>query len=66
MKIKVSMHGADQSTGFPGEANELRWFLLPSEAKDLYRKRIGLDQLKKSPFRIRQNIEMSNVEIARV
>ena len=37
LNIKVSMHGSDQSTGFPGEAHQLRWFMLPSEAKELYR-----------------------------
>ena len=33
-----------------------RWFLLPSEAKELYRKRIQFEQIKSSPFQIRSEI----------
>ena len=39
-----------------GEAHELRWFLLPSEAIDLYKKRTTFEQIKKSPFIIRNKI----------
>ena len=34
----------------------MRWFLLPSEAIDLYKKRTTFDQIKKSPFIIRNKI----------
>ena len=44
------------ATRFKGEAHELRWFLLPSEAIDLYKKRITFEQIKKSPFIIRNKI----------
>ena len=69
--LKVRGDGADQTSGFlgnfdsfykslilfyPGEAHELRWFLLPSEAIDLYKKRVTFEQIKKSPFSIRTKI----------
>ena len=47
---------SDQSTGFQGEAHELRWFLLPSEARDLLRKNKLFENLKKSPFIVRKSI----------
>ena len=40
--------------------NLFRWFLLPSEAKELYRKRIQFDQIKSSPFQIRNEITFSS------
>lgn len=40
--------------------NWFRWFLLPSEAKELYRKRIQFDQIKSSPFQIRSEISFSS------
>ena len=69
--LKVRGDGADQTSGFLGklssffiqkinfglgEAHELRWFLLPSEAIDLYKKRVTFEQIKKSPFSIRTKI----------
>lgn len=50
------MHSADQSTGFQGESHELRWFLLPSEARDLFKKNIKVENLIKSPFFVRKEI----------
>ena len=53
---KVRRQDNDQSTGFQGEAGELRWFLLPSEARDLFKKVIKFENLKKSPFIVRKEI----------
>ena len=39
-----------------GDAHELRWFLLPSEARDLFKKNIKFENLKHSPFFVRQTI----------
>ena len=53
---KIRTQNADQSTGFQGEAHELRWFLLPSEARDLVKKNIKFESLKQSPFHVREQI----------
>ena len=53
---KVRTQNADQSTGFQGDAHELRWFLLPSEARDLFKKNNIPENLKSSPFRVRTEI----------
>jgi len=54
--MKVRGAGGDQTSGFVGEAHELRWFLLPSEAIDLYKRRVKSENIKPSPFTIRQRI----------
>ena len=54
--MKVRGDGADQTSGFLGEAHQLRWFLLPSEAIDLYKRRVKAENIKSSPFTIRQRI----------
>ena len=64
---KVRRQDNDQSTGFQGEAGELRWFLLPSEARDLFKKVIKFENLKKSPFTVRKQIpkiDFSNYKIS--
>merc|ERR1712037_819213 len=53
---------SDQGTGFQGEVHELRWFLLPSEARDLLRKNKLFENLKKSPFIVRKSIPKYNYE----